>query len=167
VTSPQPGVNLTMRQVNTTSLSSDLDLYTRNLVVPPVPGLARSRPGPGGQDYLSQLRDWSAGYAAVAAARGAARRAATAGAATIACLLCLASEGCRSGGPGGCGYAGSSRIRVQVRTSHAWKRSGLQLRCCPPPDAVPSLYGDLTHLAAAAMGRSIYCVNPYVDSRSA
>lgn len=84
VTSPQPGVNLTVRQVNTTSLSSDLNLYTRNLVVPPVPGLARSRPGPGDQDYLSQLRDWSAGYATVTAARGAARRAATAGAAAIA-----------------------------------------------------------------------------------
>jgi hypothetical protein len=84
VTSPQPGVNLTVRQVNTTSLASNLAFYTRNLVVPPVPGLAVSRPAPGGQDYLPQLRAWSAGYATVSAARAAARGAAAAGAAKIA-----------------------------------------------------------------------------------
>jgi hypothetical protein len=84
VTTPQPGVNLTVRQVDTTSFSSTPGPYTRTVVVPPVPGLAQQRPDPGAQDYLTQLRTWTAGYQAVASARQAAREAATGGAANIA-----------------------------------------------------------------------------------
>lgn len=83
VTSPQAGVNLTVRQVTTNSLSTTLGSDTRHLLVPAVPGLARSRPGPGARDYLSQLRTWTAGYERVAAARTAAQRGAAAGSAAI------------------------------------------------------------------------------------
>ena len=86
VTTPQPGVNLTVRQVDTTSLSSVPDPYTRTVVVPPVPGLAQQRPDPGAQDYLTQLRTWTAGYQTVASARQAAHEAAATGAASIASM---------------------------------------------------------------------------------
>jgi hypothetical protein len=86
ITAPQPGVNLTVRQVDTNSFSSNLGTYTRNVVVPPVPGLAQQRPGPGPPDYLTQLRTWTAGYQAVASSRQAAREAAMAGAASIASM---------------------------------------------------------------------------------
>ncbi len=84
VTAPQPGVDLTVRQVGTNSFSSNLGRYTRNVVVPAVPGLAQQRPEPGSQDYRTQLRNWTAGYQSVASARQAARDAAAAGAASIA-----------------------------------------------------------------------------------
>lgn len=84
VTPPQAGVNLTVRQVTTDSLSSTLSAYTRSVVVPPVPGLTRSRPEPSARAHVSQLRTWTVGYQSVAAARAAARHAAAAGAATIA-----------------------------------------------------------------------------------
>jgi hypothetical protein len=86
VTAPQPGVNLTVRQVDTNSFSSNLGTYTRNVVVPPVLGLVQQRPEPGPQDYLTQLRTWTAGYQAVVSARQAAREAATTGAASIASM---------------------------------------------------------------------------------
>ena len=85
VTEPGPGVDLTVRQVDTNSFSSAPDpSYLRNVTVPAVPGLAEQRPDPGAQDYLSQLRNWTAGYDTVAAARQAARAAATSAAASIA-----------------------------------------------------------------------------------
>jgi len=84
ITQPQSGVNLTVRQVTTNSYSSTLGAYTRTVVVPPVPGLATSRPAPNVPDYLAQLRTWTTGYDTVAAARQAAGKAATAGAAAIA-----------------------------------------------------------------------------------
>jgi hypothetical protein len=84
VTAPQPGVTLTVRQVTTNSYTSNPGPYMAAVTVPPVAGLARSRPQPGIQDYLSRLRAWTAGYDSVAAARGAARHAAATGAATIA-----------------------------------------------------------------------------------
>jgi hypothetical protein len=84
VTTPQPGVNLTVRQVDTSSLSSVPGPYIRTVVIPPVPGLVQQRPEPGPQDYLTQLRTWTAGYQAVVSARQGARNAAAAGAASIA-----------------------------------------------------------------------------------
>lgn len=86
VTTPQPGVNLTVRQVDTNSYSNNLGPYTRNVVVPPVPGLIEQRPEPGPQDYLTQLRTWTSGYQTVASADQAAREAAAAGAASIATM---------------------------------------------------------------------------------
>jgi hypothetical protein len=86
VTQPQAGVKLTVRQVTTNSYSSNPGPYTRSVAVPPVPGLAHPRPEPGAQDYLSQLRTWTAGYEGVAAARAEARRDAAAGESTIASM---------------------------------------------------------------------------------
>jgi hypothetical protein len=85
VTAPQPGVSLTVRQVDTDSFSSAPDpAYMRTVAIPAVPGLAEQRPSPGPEDYPKQLRNWTAGYQTVSAARQAARTAATSGAATIA-----------------------------------------------------------------------------------
>jgi hypothetical protein len=86
VTPSQPGVTLTVRQVTTNSYTSNPGPYAATVTVPPVAALARSRPQPGAQNYLSQLRAWTAGYESVASARTAARRAAAAGGATIASM---------------------------------------------------------------------------------
>jgi hypothetical protein len=84
VTRPQPGVSLTVRQVTTNSYTSAPGPYTATVMVPPVPGLAHSRPSPSARGYLQELRTWSAGYDAVASARQAARAAAAPAAAAIA-----------------------------------------------------------------------------------
>lgn len=83
VTAPQPGVNLTVRQVTTDSYATILSMYTRTVTVPGVPGLASSQPPASAPDYPARLRLWTAGYDKVAAARAAARHAALAGAADI------------------------------------------------------------------------------------
>jgi hypothetical protein len=69
VSPPQAGINLTIREVDTTSYSSTMTAFTRNVSVPPVPGLMVSRPQPGSSDYANQLRTWTQGYQTVTADR--------------------------------------------------------------------------------------------------
>jgi hypothetical protein len=76
VSPPQAGIDLTIREVDTTSFSTTMAAYTREVRVPAVPGLAISRPEPGSNDYANRLRIWTQDYQTVAAARGAARTAA-------------------------------------------------------------------------------------------
>jgi hypothetical protein len=76
VSPPQAGIDLTIREVDTTSFSTTMAAYTREVRVPAVPGLTISRPEPGSNDYANRLRIWTQDYQTVAAARGAARTAA-------------------------------------------------------------------------------------------
>jgi hypothetical protein len=76
VTSSQPSVSLVVRQVDTTSFSTVSTPFSANVTIPGVPGLAESRPSPGGANYDTLLRAWSAGYQEVAAARASATAAA-------------------------------------------------------------------------------------------
>ena len=84
VSPPQAGINLTVREVDTTSYSTNMATYTRNVTVPPVPGLMVSRPRPGSSDYASQLRDWTQDYQTVTAARQTAATDAASASRTIA-----------------------------------------------------------------------------------
>jgi hypothetical protein len=86
VSPPQAGVNLTVRQVDTTSYSSTMSAYTIDVSVPPVHGLMVSRPQPGSNDYADALRTWSQNYELVSADRKAAATAAAAGSRAIASL---------------------------------------------------------------------------------
>ena len=83
---PQAGVNLSVREVDTTSYSSTMPTFTRDVNVPPVRGLMVSRPQPGSSDYVDRLRTWTQDYQMVTADRRAAATAATAAASTIASL---------------------------------------------------------------------------------
>ncbi|HUZ24639.1 MAG TPA: hypothetical protein VMV07_12840 [Streptosporangiaceae bacterium] len=83
---PQPGVSLTVREVDTTSLSSNPGPYAGQVAVPGIPGLTHSRPPTWARDYGDRLRAWSQGYQAVTAARHAAAVAAGEAARTIETL---------------------------------------------------------------------------------
>jgi hypothetical protein len=84
VSPPQAGINLTVREVDTRSYSSAMSAFTRDVTVPPVPGLMVSRPLPGSNDYARQLRDWTQDYQAVTADRKAAATEAASASHTIA-----------------------------------------------------------------------------------
>jgi hypothetical protein len=86
VAPPQAGINLTVREVDTTSFSSTMAAFTRDVNVPPVRGLMVSRPQPGSSDYVDRLRTWTQDYQTVTADRKAAATAAAAAASTIASL---------------------------------------------------------------------------------
>jgi hypothetical protein len=86
VSAPQTGINLTVREVDTTSYSSTMAAFTRNVSVPPVPGLMVSRPQPGSSDYADQLRTWSQDYLTVTADRKLAATDASSASSTIASL---------------------------------------------------------------------------------
>jgi hypothetical protein len=86
VSPPQAGIDLTVREVDTTSFSTTMSAYTREVTVPAVPGLTVSRPEPGSDGYADRLRTWTHDYQAVTAARGAARTAAVRAAGAIASL---------------------------------------------------------------------------------
>jgi len=86
VSPPQAGINLTVREVDTTSYSSTMAAFTRNVSVPPVPGLMVSRPQPGSSDYANQLRTWTQDYQTVTADRKLAAADAASASSTIASL---------------------------------------------------------------------------------
>lgn len=86
VSPPQPSVNLTVREVDTTSYSSTMTGYTRDVEVPAIPGLMVSRPAPGSAGYVSALKTWSQDYVTVTSARKAAASAAATASGTIASL---------------------------------------------------------------------------------
>ncbi len=86
VSPPQAGVNLTVREVDTTSYSSTMGAFTRDVSVPPVPGLMVSRPQPGSSDYADRLRIWTRDYQMVTAARRLAATDAAGASRTIAAL---------------------------------------------------------------------------------
>jgi hypothetical protein len=86
VSPPQAGIDLTIREVDTTSFSTTMTAYTREVNVPAVPGLMPSRPAPGSGDYANRLRIWTQDYQTVTAARGAARTAAARASDAIASL---------------------------------------------------------------------------------
>ncbi len=86
VSPPQAGVNLTVREVDTTSYSSTMGAFTRDVSVPPVPGLMVSRPQPGSSDYADRLRTWTQDYQTVTAARKLAATDAAGASSTIASL---------------------------------------------------------------------------------
>jgi hypothetical protein len=86
VSAPQAGVNLTVREVDTTSYSSTMSAFTRDVSVPPVRGLMVSRPRPGSNDYADALRTWTQDYELVTADRKAAATAAAAASSAIASL---------------------------------------------------------------------------------
>jgi hypothetical protein len=86
VSPPQAGIDLTIREVDTTSFSTTMTAYTREVSVPAVPGLMPSRPAPGSDDYANRLRIWTQDYQTVTAARGAARTAAARASDAIASL---------------------------------------------------------------------------------
>jgi hypothetical protein len=86
VSPPQAGIDLTIRQVDTTSFSTTMTAYTREVNVPAVPGLMTSRPEPGANDYADRLRTWTQDYQTVTMARGAARAAAARASGAIASL---------------------------------------------------------------------------------
>jgi hypothetical protein len=86
VSAPQAGINLTVREIDTTSYSSTMTAFTRNVSVPPVPGLMVSRPQPGSGDYANQLRTWSQDYQTVTADRKLAAADAVSASSTIAAL---------------------------------------------------------------------------------
>jgi hypothetical protein len=58
-TAPQAGLSLLVRQVDTTSFSSNPGPFATQVGVPGVPGLARSRPVPADPDYATNLATWS------------------------------------------------------------------------------------------------------------
>jgi hypothetical protein len=59
-TAPLPATSQLVRQVDTTSFSSDPGPYTASVSVPGVPGLTRARPNnPSAADYASALDTWS------------------------------------------------------------------------------------------------------------
>jgi hypothetical protein len=58
-TAPLPAVSLVVRQVDTTSFSSNPGPYTASVSVPGVPGLTTARPGPSDPNYASDLNTWS------------------------------------------------------------------------------------------------------------
>lgn len=82
----QNGVNLTVREVDTNSYSSTMAAYTRNVIVPAVPGLVVSRPAPGSTNYVDRLRIWSQDYQTVVNARKNAAAKAAGASSTIASM---------------------------------------------------------------------------------
>ena len=80
-TAPRSALSLLVREVNTTSFSSDPGPYTARVDVPGVPGLSRPRPVPSDANYATDLAAWSQDAqtvkkdrtAAAAAVRSAAR----------------------------------------------------------------------------------------------
>lgn len=83
---PQSALALTVREVTTDSFSSDLQQYSRSVVVPGIRGLAQPRPDASAPNYDSQLRAWYSGYGAIQAERSQANIAAVAGAQVIGTL---------------------------------------------------------------------------------
>ena len=71
-TAPRPALSLLVREVNTTSFSSDPGPYTAQVDVPGVPGLSRPRPVPSDANYATDLAAWSQGAQTVKAERKAA-----------------------------------------------------------------------------------------------
>jgi hypothetical protein len=86
VSPPQAGINLTVREVDTTSYSSTMAAFTRNVSVPPIPGLMVSRPQPGTDDYADRLRTWTQDYQTVTTDRRVAATDAASASSTIAAL---------------------------------------------------------------------------------
>jgi hypothetical protein len=76
VSQPQAALDLTVRQVDTTSFASTMTTFTRTVQVPGIPGLTASRPEPGSANYATQLDDWSQDYAQITADRRSAAAAA-------------------------------------------------------------------------------------------
>jgi hypothetical protein len=58
-TLPLPAMSLLVRQVDTTSFSSNPGPYTASVAVPGVPGLTSGQPNPSNADYASALNTWS------------------------------------------------------------------------------------------------------------
>ena len=85
-TAPRPALSLLVREVNTTSFSSDPGPYTAQVDVPGVPGLSQPRPVPSDANYATDLAAWSQGAQAVKAERKAAAAAASGAARTLAAL---------------------------------------------------------------------------------
>lgn len=85
-TAPRPAVSLLVREVDTTSFSSDPGPYAVQVTVPGVPGLARARPLPSDRNYTADLTSWSRAADAVAAARRTAATAVSSATATLAAL---------------------------------------------------------------------------------
>jgi hypothetical protein len=86
ISAPAPGLDIAIRQVDTTSFSSAATRYAAAVSVPSVPGLNRSRPTPLSPNYASNLSSWSSAYQQVSAARKAAAAAAVRAARTIAAM---------------------------------------------------------------------------------
>jgi hypothetical protein len=76
-TAPLPAVSLLVRQVDTTSFSSNPGLYTASVSIPDVPGLTTARPNnPSAADYAAALDKWSTAADHVISGRKAAATAA-------------------------------------------------------------------------------------------
>lgn len=69
VTVPQAAVSLLVREVDTTSFSSDPGPYAAQVQVPGVPGLSRSRPVPSDANYAADLTTWTQNAQTVTADR--------------------------------------------------------------------------------------------------
>lgn len=73
---PQPSVGLTIRQVDTASLSTLQTPYTMTSSIPGFLGLAAHEPAPGSANYSTTMADWSVQYGQVATSRTTTRTAA-------------------------------------------------------------------------------------------
>lgn len=93
----QSAVDLTIRQVDTTSFSSAMTQFTRNVQVPGVPGLTGGRPALTDPSFNSDLRNWSQGYQEVVAAQHTAANAAASAAQSVADLPLDANAASSSG----------------------------------------------------------------------
>jgi hypothetical protein len=85
-TAPRPALSLLVREVDTTSFSSDPGPYAAQVEVPGVPGLARPRPIPSDPNYATDLAAWSQAAQAVRTERTAAAAAVSGAARTLAAL---------------------------------------------------------------------------------
>jgi hypothetical protein len=68
-TAARPAVSLLVREVDTTSFSSDPGPYAAQVEIPGVPGLSQPRPVPSDANYSSGLTAWSQSAQAVTAGR--------------------------------------------------------------------------------------------------
>lgn len=96
-TDPLPAVSLLVREVDTTSFSSDPGPYTAQVDVPGVRGLASPRPVPSDANYAANLTAWSQGAQAVTEDRKASAAAVSGAAATLRALPLDQSPASNSG----------------------------------------------------------------------
>ena len=85
-TAPRPATSLLVREVDTTSFSSDPGPYAASVAVPGVPGLSSARPVPSDPNYASDLATWSQAAEGVTAGEKAAAAGAASAARTVAAL---------------------------------------------------------------------------------
>lgn len=85
-TAPRAAVSLLVREVDTTSFSSNPGPYTTQVGVPGVPGLSQPRPVPSDVNYAADLAAWSQDAQTVTADRKAAAAAVSGAARELAAL---------------------------------------------------------------------------------